>query len=107
MPNVVPVLGGVVGPAAEDPHAVAIDDGGEPDPRGPWGAAGDLFPLHAIAGRPDVVTSLVLRHIVSAAEDPDLVVVNDGGVIGARRPAGAGGLALPFLAVGRRPDVVF
>ena len=64
------------------------------------------LPVHAVAGRPDIVLGVVLGHVVAAAQDVDLVAQHDGLMIGARRPAGVGGFELPVLAVRRRPDVV-
>src|SRR5207244_3762077 len=55
----------------------------------------------------DVVQGVILRDVVAAAEHPDLAGVDDGGVVGPRRPRGTGRLQLPLLAVGGGPEVVF
>ena len=45
VPHVAPIPGGIIGPASNDPHPIAVDDRGEPDPRVPRGVVGHLLPV--------------------------------------------------------------
>src|SRR4051794_33815399 len=107
MPDVAPVLRGVVRPAAQDPDPVAVSHRGEPDPRSPRGMLGQALPLDPVGRGPDVVPGAVSRDVVTTAHQPDLAVVDDGRMISPGRPGGARELTPPFLAVSGRPDVVF
>src|SRR5687767_14115131 len=52
----IPDVVGVVGPgAAEEPHAIAVDDRREPAPCMPRRLVGQLRPLAAIAAGPDIL----------------------------------------------------
>ena len=89
VPDVAPVLRGVVRPAAQDPDPVAVDDRGEPDPRVP----GRVRRSPAPSSRPSAEHQTSFRawyfgHVVAAAEDPDLAVVDDRGVVGPRATRG-------------------
>src|SRR5262245_18171161 len=106
VPDIAPVFRWIVRPAAQDPHAIAIDDGGEPDARRPGGFFNYLRPVHAVVGTPHVVERLILRHVIAAAENPDLAGVDHRLMIGARRPTGIGRRELPLLTVGGMPHVV-
>src|SRR6185295_5359751 len=106
VPDVRPVLAGIVRPTAEDPDAVAIDHRRKPDPRRPGSLGRYLGPVNAILGGPDIVFPFVLRHIIAAAEHPDFTVVHHGIVIRPWGPTGVIGLLLPLFAVDGRPDIV-
>src|SRR5262249_25871826 len=84
-----------------------VDDRGRPDPRVPRGVLNHPVPFGTVRGAPDVVEGVILRDVVAAAEDPDLVIVDDCTMISPRRPGGTGRLQAPLLARAGGPDVVF
>ncbi len=55
VPDVAPIPRRVIGPAPQDPHPVAVDDRGEPDPGVPRGVVGHLLPVYAVRRGPDVI----------------------------------------------------
>src|SRR5690606_33143362 len=96
VPNVVPVAGGVVGPAANHPDVTTICHSGVPQPRVPRGLVGRLLPVDAVGREPDVVLGPVVGDVVAAAQNPELVVVHNDAVIRTRRPRCVGGFLFPI-----------
>src|SRR5688572_1724974 len=106
MPDVSPVLRGIVRPAPQHPDPVPVDDRREPDPRVPRRRVRYVGPMDAVVRAPDVVTRVVFGDVVPTAEDPDLPVVDDRRVVSPGAPSGVLRRQLPLLAIGRMPDVV-
>src|SRR5687768_12555812 len=67
---------------------------------------GYLFPALAVDRTPNIVQSLVLRHIVSATEYPHFSAVHDCLMVRTWRPWRRFRFQHPLLPIGRRPNIV-
>src|SRR5262249_21992900 len=73
--------------------------------RRPGGFLGLAGPVDAVGRTPDVIVSAVLRQIIAAAEDVNLVVESNSTVISAWRPGRPGGGLFPGRTILGGPDV--